>query len=192
MDFGEVNRYRVKYLISELINENLSSIDIQSSSRDNNGIGKGKVVIKYTISEKLFPLSYVNDNGEFVGIIHELMEELSLRSDFYFYYIKPNGRSIIRMLEEGVVDILPAQNDISLSKEKFSSSIKYLDVYFDIFENVGRNENSYIAVLTDIDNDSFFLNLYYPQENVKIYSTLDGVLSDLKLGNISHILINKD
>ncbi|WP_207223266.1 hypothetical protein, partial [Vibrio vulnificus] len=57
---------------------------------------------------------------------------------------------------------------------------------------VGRNENSYIAVLTDIDNDSFFLNLYYPQENVKIYSTLDGILSDLKLGNISHILINKD
>ncbi|EPQ9414174.1 TPA: ATP-binding protein [Vibrio vulnificus] len=192
LDFGEINRYRVKYLISELINEKLSSIDMQSSSRDNNGIGKGKVVIKYTISEKLFPLSYVNDNGEFVGIIHELMEELSLRSDFYFYYIKPNGRSIIKMLEEGVVDILPAQNDISLSKEKFSSSIKYLDVYFDIFENVGRNENSYIAVLTDIDNDSFFLNLYYPQENVKIYSTLDGILSDLKLGNISHILINKD
>ncbi|MDE1340684.1 transporter substrate-binding domain-containing protein [Vibrio aestuarianus] len=149
-------------------------------------------IIKYTIEEDMYPMSYVNNKGQIDGYIHELLNLLELKTILEFEYVPANGKSITKMLLDQDVDLLPVRNVESIDFRDFIITKPYFSISFGFVENKKRTPNGITAVLDRTGGFYQGLSLGYDFKDIKIYDNLTDILNDIELGKIKNAFINKD
>ncbi|EGR4126054.1 transporter substrate-binding domain-containing protein [Vibrio cholerae] len=148
--------------------------------------------IKYTIEEDMFPLSYVNSKGEVDGYVHALMQRITTHSPLTFEYVPAQGRDVVQMLKDGVVDILPARNISGVDTRDFLLTTPYANVVFSMLEKTDNTSGSKLAILDRTGNIHSYLSIDGKSPDVAVYRTLDSLLGAMNKGEITHAILNQD
>lgn len=149
-------------------------------------------IIRYTIEEDVYPISYINNNGKVDGYIHELLALLSSKTLFEFEYVPANGRNVTQMLLDHNVDLLPVRNIESFDVRDFITTHPYTSISFGFIESKNKINNGITAILDRTGDFYQGLSLSNDFKKIKIYNSLDDILKDVELGKIKNALINKD
>ncbi|CAH8209537.1 exported hypothetical protein [Vibrio aestuarianus] len=149
-------------------------------------------IIRYTIEEDVYPISYINNDGKVDGYIHELLALLSSKTILEFEYVPANGRNVTQMLLDHDVDLLPVRNVESIDFRDFISTQPYVSIEFGFIENKNKINNGVTAILDRTGGFYQGLSLSEDFKKIKIYNSLDDILKDVELGKIKNAFINKD
>ncbi|NGZ14670.1 transporter substrate-binding domain-containing protein [Vibrio aestuarianus] len=149
-------------------------------------------IIKYTIEEDMYPMSYINSQGQIDGYIHELLNFLASKTILEFEYVPANGRNTAEMLLDHDVDLLPVRNIESIDFRDFITTRSYTSVEFGFIESKNKINNGVTAILDRTGGFYQGLSLSNDIKKVKIYDDLTDVLTDVELGEIKNAFINKD
>lgn len=149
-------------------------------------------VFRYTIEEETFPLSYRDEHGELKGYIHDLLNRISMRSVLKFEYVPANGRDLIQMLKDDVVDFLPARNIEGVDRRDFLMTSPFAKIGFGMVETTAFYTKPQMAILDRTGNyySHFAINDQYNQ--APVFRSLDTVLPKLKKGEVTHLLMNRN
>ncbi|MGF1726424.1 ATP-binding protein [Photobacterium nomapromontoriensis] len=154
---------------------------------------KEQNLVRYTIEDDLFPLSYYDMvDGELKGFVHDLMEMIDSRTVLDIKYVPTNGRDPRQMLKDGAVDILPFQNVLDVDERDFLITDKYSEIEFMHLKTKKEMNKRQLGILDRMGNLYRFIQLGVTFDSVKIYSHFDDLLADLEAGKISEMVINKD
>ncbi|WP_420911069.1 ATP-binding protein [Vibrio aestuarianus] len=162
--------------------ENLKLLAKENSNR----------IIKYTLEEDMYPMSYINNKGQIDGYIHELLSLLESKTILEFEYVPANGKNTTEMLLDKEVDLLPVRNVESIDFRDFISTRAYSLIEFGFIENKNKINNGVTAILDRTGGFYQGLSLSNDIKKVKIYDDLADILKDVELGKIKNAFINKD
>ncbi len=153
--------------------------------------GRDKV-IRYTIEEEMYPLSYKDVNGDTKGYIHDLLDRISMRSVLEFEYVPSEGRDVLQMLSDGIVDLLPVRNVLEVDQGNYLATESFTKIEFEMVETTADYINSELAILDRTGDYFSYLVVNDEYKNVRVFQSMEIVLSKLKNGEITHLLMNKD
>ncbi|RBM51139.1 hypothetical protein DLR65_05000 [Vibrio tarriae] len=149
-------------------------------------------VVKYTINDNAFPLSYWDDKEKrYKGYVHDLLERIDFRSILEFEFVPANGRSVDEMLHHGVVDIIPAYNASNIDSRDLLSVGSYDYLSFCYIETLVPYSEKKLAVF---DRTGNFYHYLYTQGRIKsapVYHDADELMRALKTGEVTHAIVNK-
>ncbi|KFK56810.1 hybrid sensor histidine kinase/response regulator [Vibrio vulnificus] len=149
-------------------------------------------VIRYTIEEETFPLSYRDRDGKVKGYVHDILDRISMRSVLEFEYVPAEGRDVLQMLEDGVVDLLPARNYQGVDQRDFLVTEPYANITFDMVESTADYQERNLAILDRTGNYYSYLDVNRNYRNVRVFRELKELLPQLESGKVSHALMNRD
>ncbi|HAS6346874.1 transporter substrate-binding domain-containing protein [Vibrio sp. IRLE0018] len=149
-------------------------------------------VIRYTIEEETFPLSYRDGDGEVKGYVHDLLNRISMRSVLDFEYVPANGRDVQQMLEDGLVDLLPARNIEEVDQRDYWVTAPYTKIRFEMVETTAKYQKPHMAVLDRTGNYYSYLDINSQYKNIRVFRSLETVLPLLESGEVTHVLMNRD
>ncbi|ENH7396003.1 transporter substrate-binding domain-containing protein [Vibrio vulnificus] len=149
-------------------------------------------VIRYTIEEETFPLSYRDRDGKVKGYVHDILDRISMRSVLEFEYVPAEGRDVLQMLEDGVVDLLPARNYQGVDQRDFLVTEPYANITFDMVESTADYQERNLAILDRTGNYYSYLDVNRDYRNVRVFRELEQLLPQLESGKVSHALMNQD
>lgn len=156
-----------------------------------NELGRDKV-IRYTIQDDLFPLSFwEEDENKYKGYIHDLLERISARSLLKFEFIPANGHDVEDMLREGKVDLLPSYNLNNVEKDGFISIGKYSEIQFGYLESKRPYHQKVVGILDRTGKFHAYVESKKGLGKTIVFRSFFDIEEAFKSGKISHALINK-
>lgn len=149
-------------------------------------------IIRYTIEENMFPLSYVNKQGEINGYIHSLMQRIAIHNPMTFEYVPAKGRDVVQMLKDGLVDVLPARNVAGVDKRDFLLTDAYVKLDFAMITKNEISTERKLGILDRTGNIHSYINLSETIPIVPVYRTLSELLVAIDKTDVTHAMLNQD
>lgn len=149
--------------------------------------------IRYTIKDHAYPLSYRDaDTGEIKGYVHDLLHLFEKKTLFKFEYVPANGRSTAKMLDDGLVDLLPGQNILSVNHRDQYMTNSYLNIEYGLVKTQNDYRKRVLAVLDRTNTLQAQIAIIQRHEPVITYSSAADMLRDFNAGKITHLLLDQD
>ncbi|MGF1686869.1 ATP-binding protein [Photobacterium japonica] len=153
----------------------------------------GDNVVRYTVEEDVFPLSYRDEvDGSLKGYVHDLMKVLDSRTILELEYVPMYGQDPMQMLRDGKVDILPYQHMLDVDKQDFLITEKYSTLEFLHLRMKNTSDKKRLGILDRMGDFYNFVRTDGRFDSIQVYTRFDNLLTDLKHGQITDMLINKD
>lgn len=152
-------------------------------------------IVRYTVEEDVFPLSYRDEvDGSLKGYVHDLMKVLDSRTSLELVYVPTHGQDPMEMLRDGKVDILPYQHilDVDEDDPEFLISDKFSTLEFLHLRTNAPGDKRRLGILDRMGSFYNFVRTDGRFDSIKVYTRYDNLLTDLKHGEITDMLINKD
>ncbi|ASU21901.1 VieS [Vibrio qinghaiensis] len=153
----------------------------------------GNQIVRYTIEEDIYPLSYCDEGDNQVkGYVHDLLKLIESKSFLQFQYVPANGRDIRQMLIDNEVDLLPSLNVDDIDNRDFLATQPYTNLQFGYVVTKKPFQQKKLAILDRTGYLYSHLKSYEDNKKVKVYRDIKKVILDLKSGKITHALMNQD
>jgi len=152
----------------------------------------GHQKVRYTIKDNVYPLSYIDPKTkEIKGYIHDLLKLIEQKSMLRFEYIPPNGRDLDWMLQENIVDVLPARNIALTNKERVIKTRSLGTLQYGYIESLNKDAQQTVGILDRSGNFyRHFIN--YPEyASATIYRDFTSLKKALVNGDVSHAFVNQ-
>lgn len=145
-------------------------------------------VIRYSVEEDLFPLSYYDvSRGKYSGFIHDLMDRISYKTPLVFKYVPPRGRNLETMLANGEVDVIPSKNIRLVDKTRFINSEIYTNVQFSQIETTKDYTKKHVAVLDRMN----MLSHDFISKDVELFTTTRQLMRAFQSSTVTNAYVNK-
>ncbi len=149
--------------------------------------------IRYTIADNVYPLSYRDPNtGRVQGYVHDLLKILSSKTLFRFEFVPANGRDVEQMLEDGIVDLLPAHSTYNVEDSKMLATKPYTATHYSFMKTRLEFEERQLGVLNSINALCANINYIKMFEPVRVFDTPQALLHAMQSGEVTHALVNRD
>lgn len=153
---------------------------------------QGHQTVRYTIQDNVYPLSYLDPKtGEIKGYVHDLLKLMEQKSMIKFEYVPANGRDVDLMLQENLVDLLPARNIALTDKKRFITTRTLGYLQFGYIKSLNSNAEENVAILDRSGN-------FYPHfldhseySSAEVYRDFDNLMAAFEEGEISHAFVNQ-
>ena len=151
----------------------------------------GRETVRYTVEENLHPLSYIPEGStEVSGYAHDIMKIFALKTGLNIEYVYPKGRDVDQMLEQGIVDLIPAR---FITNNKADSALTTTKPFHRIQWAYIRTKKQYIlpriAILDRTNHLSVLDTDNFKALNPAVYSDFTALKNDIEQGVITHAYI---
>lgn len=153
---------------------------------------QGHKTVRYTIQDNVYPLSYLDrETGELKGYVHDLLKLMEQKSMIKFEYVPTNGRDVDLMLQEKMVDLLPARNINLTDKKRFITTRTLGFLQYGFIESLNERAKKSVAIL-DRSGNFYPHFLEHPEyEFAAVYREFDCLMKAFEDGDISHAFVNQ-
>ncbi|PMO36791.1 histidine kinase [Vibrio sp. 10N.222.52.B12] len=153
---------------------------------------QGHKTVRYTIQDNVYPLSYLDrETGELKGYVHDLLKLMEQKSMIKFEYVPTNGRDVDLMLQEKMVDLLPARNINLTDKKRFITTRTLGFLQYGFIESLNERAKKSVAIL-DRSGNFYPHFLDHPEyEFAAVYREFDCLMKAFEDGGISHAFVNQ-
>ncbi|MEF1203007.1 ATP-binding protein [Vibrio owensii] len=153
---------------------------------------QGHKTVRYTIQDNVYPLSYLDrETGELKGYVHDLLKLMEQKSMIKFEYVPTNGRDVDLMLQEKMVDLLPARNISLTDKKRFITTRTLGFLQYGFIESLNERAKKSVAIL-DRSGNFYPHFLEHPEyEFAAVYREFDCLMKAFEDGDISHAFVNQ-
>ncbi len=154
---------------------------------------QGHQTVRYTIQENVYPLSYLDPKtGQIKGYVHDLLKLMEQKSMIKFEYVPPNGRDVDLMLEERIVDLLPARNIALTDKKRFITTRSLGFLQYGYIESLNSYARDAVAILDRSGNFYPHFLDYSSYEYSSVYRDFDYLMEAFENGEVSHAFVNQN
>lgn len=146
-----------------------------------------KTVVKYSLPEGLFPISYKNDNSSKMGgYVREFLENIEDVSIVKFKYVQSEGRNIDLMLSQGAIDLIPVYfsnkvDDLGFLVTKPYHSLELVKITLD-----GDEDNATVGI------PMIFDSVRKPSESTVLFTSYFETIRALEQGVIGSAIVDSD
>ncbi|MGR5130853.1 ATP-binding protein [Vibrio alfacsensis] len=153
---------------------------------------RGRKKIRYTIQDNIYPLSYLDpESGEIKGYVHDLLELIEHKSMLEFKFIDTKGRNPKLMLQEGIVDLLPASNITAVDNRHFMITRPYSTLNYGYIKSLNSEAHDTVAILDRSgDFQSHFLS-HQDYQFSPVYRDFNTLMRAFERGDVSHSFVNQ-
>ncbi|OBT16022.1 hypothetical protein A9264_12220 [Vibrio sp. UCD-FRSSP16_10] len=117
----------------------MSFADIQFSEDERSWLRKGQQ-IKVAVFDNHYPYIYLNDRGEYAGIVNDYLQYIEKNTDIDFVEVPvSNLDDAYRDTENGIIDLYPMTFDFKDSKLDLAYTTAYLPYHYFVFTNISAN-----------------------------------------------------
>lgn len=155
-----------------------------------------EITVGYQVNHA--PLSYTDNNGEFAGIIRQVMDKVASNCGLKFNYVElPAAEVTYEYLKEKGIHVLcdVEYNDINAASPQINLSTPYLESKKVVVAQYGTVVNSEsnvnIALVTGSQTLPLVVQQQYPNAKIQNYSTLEEAFDAVENGTSDLLLENR-